>query len=210
MSAGRRRTAPAAALFLSLAVLVLLGAVPAGAQEVDVPAGSDITVTEQVAPSAAPCLPALFALRNAPIDTPTSFTLRIEVTAPLCDPVRAAGVVYEMPGKGVAWPQTLLERRDVTLQQPGIVEVSFAKGCTPAQFDVITGGSPPTVSPTGPWHGPLLFPVDTGTAMQYWGDGPACPAPVIPEFPFPAAAVVIAVGVSGFALLRLRRRVLPA
>lgn len=199
-----------AALVVSLAAVIPLVAAPAGAQDGSAPAGSDITVTEQVAPSAAPCLPALFALRNAPVDTPTSFTLRIEVTAPLCEPVRAAGVIYEMPGRGVAWPQSLLERRDLTLQQPGIVEVTFAKGCTPAQFDVITGGSPPTVSPTGPWHGPLLFPVDTGTAMQYWGDGPACPAPVIPEFPFPAAALVLAAGVAAFALVRLRGRALPA
>ena len=198
------------ALLATLAAVLVSLPTPAGAQEADTPAGSDITVTEQVAPSNAPCLPALFALRNAPINTPTSFTLRIEITAPLCEPVRAAGVVYEMPGRGVAWPQTLLERRDVTLQQPGIVEVTFAKGCTPAQFDVITGESPSTVSPTGPWHGPLLFPVDTDTAMQYWGDGPACPAPVIPEFPLPAVAVVVAAAVAAVTLTLQRRRTQPA
>ncbi|MFZ4518317.1 MAG: hypothetical protein ACOYOP_08005 [Microthrixaceae bacterium] len=199
-----------ATVLLALAVVIPAMAVPAGAQDPTGPETSDIIVTEQVGPTASPCLPALFALRNRVIDTPSSFTLRIEVTAPLCEPVRAAGVVYVMPGKGVAWPQRLQERRDLTLQQPGIVEVSFTKGCTPVQFDVITGDSPPTVAPTGPWHGPLLFPVDTGTALQYWGDGPACPAPVIPEFPYPAAAVVAAVAVAGFALTRMRRRPQPA
>lgn len=198
----------AAAVF----VAVVMATPAAGASRAQEPgsSGSAVTVTEQVAPSGAPCLPALFALRNTPVNTPTSFTLRIEVTAPLCDPVNAAGVVYGMPGKGVAWPQTLLERRGLTLQQPGVVEVSFAKGCTAAQFDVITGDSPPRIAPTGPWHGPLLFPVDTGTAMQYWGDGPACPAPVIPEFPLPAAAAVAAAAVAALALARQRRRIQTA
>ena len=79
-----------------------------------------------------------------------------------------------MPDNGDAWPQTLVERVDFRLDVAGVTEVRFAKECSPVQFDVITGVSPQVISPTGEWHGPLLFPFDVATSLQYFGDGPDC------------------------------------
>ena len=94
------------------------------------------------------------------------------MTAPLCSRINVIAAIYQMPGNGVAWPQTLLETAPFTLREPGVTEVIFAKTCTPAQFDVITGATPPVISPLGPWHGPLLFPFDTSTSLQWFGCGP--------------------------------------
>ena len=73
-----------------------------------------------------------------------------------------------MPGDGVAWPQTLVEAKSFVIDRVGVTEVEFAKGCDPVQFDVVTGATPPSISPLGEMHGPLLV-ADVGTAQQYWG-----------------------------------------
>lgn len=203
--ASLRGTAAVVALLVAVTSAALAPAPTAAAVE----ATSDppgISVVTTPAATTGPCLPAPFALRQDVRDEPGSFTLRIHVTAPPCEPIPAAAVVYGMPGGGVAWPQTLRQRRDLVIDRPGTVEVTFAKGCDPVQFDVITGASPATISPWGPWHGPMLFPFDTGTARQYWGQGPACPPPVIPEFPLPAVAAAAAGAVGLLTLTRIRRR----
>ncbi len=94
------------------------------------------------------------------------------MTAPLCSRLDAVAVIYSMPGNGVAWPQQFVESRGFSLQQPGVTEIVFTRGCSPVQFDVVTGATPATISPDGPWHGPLLFPFDLNTSQQWWGCGP--------------------------------------
>ncbi|MEZ5322892.1 MAG: hypothetical protein R2698_12610 [Microthrixaceae bacterium] len=124
------------------------------------------------------CVPASTALLTRtlmayPDNTADAFVLRIHVAKPLCDPIDATAAVYKMPGGGEAWPQTLLETKAVRLQAAGDTVVTFAKGCDPTQFDVVTGATPPVISPTGDKHGPLLFPTDTGTSLQFPG-GTGC------------------------------------
>jgi hypothetical protein len=125
-------------------------------------------------PSTAPC--AVFpagVIRNVG-STATTFTVTIVVPRNLCTPVGATAAVYAMPSATVAWPQTLVSRTPFTMQQSGTYTVTFSKGCDPQQFDLIAGTSnsvtPPTIAPTGPWHGPLLFPFDTTTALQWPGN----------------------------------------
>lgn len=104
-------------------------------------------------------------------NTEDNFVLTIQIPGQLCAPVEASAVIYQMPGGGVAWPQTLLEKVPFTLQMPGTVEVLFIKDCFPAQFDVITGATPQVIAPwlIDQYHGPLLFPGDLATALQFWG-----------------------------------------
>jgi hypothetical protein len=165
---GRRALALAAATIGAAALLALPAT--AGAQATDEPS----TVDVQFTPSGetGQCRDPFFALSNTVSSSPEAFVLRVTVAAPLCHPLPAAAAIYEMPGDGVAWPQTLAERLDFTLYEPGVMEITFTKGCGAAQFDVLTGATPGTISPTGPHHGPLLFPFDTGTTLQY--DGPDC------------------------------------
>jgi len=155
-------------LFLAAALVALLGTFMApGAAGADT---SAITVTQvPAADQSAPCQPGLLALSNVVGSDAATFTLVVTAAAPLCDPVQATAVVYAMPGNGVAWPQTLVETKPFTISQAGVTTITFAKGCDPVQFDVVTGATPQTISPTGTWHGPLLFPLDTGTAQQFWG-----------------------------------------
>ncbi len=176
---GRGRTPSAmrsvAALSLAAGALLIAGPL-AGAVEADeeVPADeptSAVTITTTPSGVGAPCLPPLLALSNTPSNTDEAFTLRIDVSAPLCSPIDAAAVVYAMPDNGEAWPQTLLERVDFRLDVAGVTEVRFAKECDPVQFDVITGVSPQVISPLGEFHGPLLFPFDVSTSLQFNGDG---------------------------------------
>lgn len=134
--------------------------------------GSNIQIVQRPSGGGGICLPPALALRQATRSDATTFRLIINVTAPLCSRVNAVAAIYKMPGNGVAWPQTLLETAPFTLREPGVTEVIFTKTCTPVQFDVITGATPQTISPTGPWHGPLLFPFDTSTSLQWFGCGP--------------------------------------
>ena len=101
--------------------------------------------------------------------------IRIHVDEPLCTPIEATAAIYGMPGNGEAWPQTLIETLDFTLQEAGVTLVTFTKTCDPVQFDVIVGDTPPVIAPLGEWHGPLLFPFDVNTSFQHWG----CPPPEV-------------------------------
>lgn len=161
-----RRVLFAAGIAVAAALTVPAVAFTAGAA---VPGPSSIEVTFTPSGSDAACRPPALGLSRSVQNTPDRFTVRIIVTDPLCTEVDAAAVIYSMPGDGVAWPQQLASRVDIKLKDPGVTEVRFLKGCDPAQFDVITGASPQTISPVGPWHGPLLFPFDTATTLQHWG-----------------------------------------
>lgn len=122
-----------------------------------------------------PCVPAVLSLRNRVVNTPEAFTVTVTATRPVCDPVDVKAVVYAMPGNKVAWPQTLVTATPFTIDKAGVYTVEFTKGCDPAQFDLIVGDTPDTISPAGQWHGPMLFPVDSNTALQWWGK--QCPVP---------------------------------
>lgn len=123
------------------------------------------------------CLPSLLSLSNKVSSSETEFVLTVIASAPLCEPVRATAAVYSMPANGVAWPQTLLEAAPFTIFEAGTTVITFHKANACVQFDVITGYAPKTISPLGPWHGPLLFPFDLSTAQQYWGCPPVELAP---------------------------------
>jgi hypothetical protein len=122
------------------------------------------------------CLPSILSLSNKVSSSETEFVLTVIASAPLCEPVRATAAVYAMPANGVAWPQTLVEATPFTIFEAGTTVITFYKSNTCVQFDVITGYAPQTISPLGPWHGPLLFPFDLATAEQYWG----CPPEPVP------------------------------
>lgn len=115
------------------------------------------------------CLPSILSLSNKVSSSETEFVLTVIASAPLCEPVRATAAVYAMPANGVAWPQTLVEATPFTIFEAGTTVITFHKSNTCVQFDVITGYAPQTISPLGPWHGPLLFPFDLSTSQQYWG-----------------------------------------
>lgn len=138
-------------------------------------APSKISVVQTASPVQGSCLPRVLALTNRVSSSETKFVLTVIASAPLCTPVAATAVIYSMPGKGVAWPQQLAEARKFTISQAGTTVITFSKDCLPVQFDVVTGATPQTISPTGEWPGPMLFPLDTATAQQYWGF--PCPPP---------------------------------
>jgi hypothetical protein len=146
-------------------------AAPAAVAQAEEPT-SNIRIVQTPSGGGGICLPPALALRQSTRSDATTFRLIITVTAPLCSRVNAVAAIYQMPGNGVAWPQTLLETAPFTLREPGVTEVIFTKTCTPVQFDVITGATPPVISPTGAWHGPLLFPFDPSTSLQWFGCGP--------------------------------------
>lgn len=156
---------------VALLALVALGALASPSQaQTELPDGpGSISITQTPSGGGGVCLPPALALRQSVRNTPTTFTLTIRVVAPLCARVNAVAAIYRMPGRGVAWPQTLVTTLPFTLREPGVTVVTFTKGCDPVQFDVITGATPQTISPTGPFHGPLLFPFDLSTSLQWWG-----------------------------------------
>lgn len=214
-----RRLRPWAVLRVVVAVVVLAvavavgGAGTAGASTVVVQqagatsGGGNISVTHVPSGASGICLPPLFALRSSTSVGATSFTLRITVAAPLCAPLDVTAAIYTMPGNGVAWPQRLRETLAFVLSEPGVTEVTFVNDCSPVQYDVLTGPTPQEIAPWGEWHGPMLFPFDTSTALQSFGCGPA---PVVPEspsvllLPLSAAAVV---GAGAVVVARRRRSV---
>jgi LPXTG-motif cell wall-anchored protein len=164
---GAGRAILAAALVLA-GVAVMFS--PAGAAEGD---ASAITITQTPSGAGGPCVPPPLGLTYTTDNTAEVFTLRITAASPPCSPIEAKAVVYAMPGNGEQWPQTLSEVVPFTISEAGVTEVVFAKGCNPVQFDVLTGETPEQISPLGAWHGPLLFPFDTATSLQWFGD-PAC------------------------------------
>lgn len=134
----------------------------------------NITVTQNNKPYSWFCLPSFFALTHSVTSTPTQFILTIKANVRPCNTVYPHAVIYSMPGPyGNAWPQTLAEKESFVINRAGTTTVVFNKGCDPAQFDVITGATPPKIAPWGPWHGPLLFPFALETSQQYW-PGPDC------------------------------------
>lgn len=172
-SAGLRLLAGLAMLVAGVAMFAV--APTAGAED----GPDDISVVQTPAPDQGVCVPYALALNNGTLtavaqSTPESFKLIITGTAPLCDPVQVHAVIYSMPGNGVAWPQTLAQKETFTIGPAGTTEVTFMKGCEPEQYDVLTGDTPEVISPEGTWHGPLLFPTDTSTSEQYWGNPELC------------------------------------
>jgi len=155
---------------LASGVALLVTPVGAGGQVTANAAASNITITQTpAADQTAPCMPSLLALSQATISDATTFKLIVTASAPLCEPVTAGAVVYAMPGNGEAWPQNLVERTDFTITGAGVTEITFTKTCAAVQFDVINGVSPAVIFPGGPAHDPLLFPLDVGTSLQFWG-----------------------------------------
>lgn len=153
-----------------------------------------ITVEQTPDEEQGPCngTPAL-VLRNFIGGDDEAWRLTIIVDEPLCSPIDATAAVYAMAGFGEAWPQTLTETLDFTLQEAGRTVVSFSKDAQCSQYDVIVGDTPPVIAPLGEWHGPLLFPFDVNTSFQNW-DG--CPevAAVTTLPPEPAPAVLALTG----------------
>ena len=191
--AATRRAAIVVALVATVAATgaITTGTARAQAPEPPTPtAPSAIAVSFTPGPSAPGCTAFPFEVTHSAGSTAQEFRIRITLTRRLCTPVGATAVVYAMPSYSAAWPQTLVERTSITLQEPRTYVVSFTKGCNPQQFDLLAGTSasitPPVISPTGIWHGPLLFPFDLSTSLQWRGCGPD---PVIPEFPAPALAL---------------------
>jgi len=208
------RTAVAVALGVAAFVGATTGGGVAGAQgpgPAPSTAPSAIATSYTPGPSAPGCTAFPFEVTHSAGSTAQEFRVRITLTRRLCTPVGATAVVYAMPSYSTAWPQTLVERTSITLQEPGTYVVSFTKGCNPQQFDLLAGTSalitPPVISPTGPWHGPLLFPFDLSTSLQWRGCGPD---PVIPEFPTPALALGVGALAAGGAVWWRRRGVAPS
>ena len=168
-SADRRRptrTLAALSIVLCGAALLLgssLGTGTAGAT-------GTITVVQTPIPNDGDCNP-LGRLQWTYTTESTSEFFKLTVVNPtnLCDPVDAVAAIYAMPTDGSVWPQTLSSTEDFTISTASVTTITFSKDCDPAQFDVLTGDTPPVIAPTGPYHGPLLFPTDVATAEQYNG-----------------------------------------
>ena len=213
-TAAIRRAAIAVALVATVAASGAIGAAPASAQA---PGPAPTTAPSAIATSFTPspatpgCTAFPFEVIHSAGSTPQEFRIRITLARRLCTPVGATAVVYAMPSYSTAWPQTLVERTSITLQEPGTYVVSFTKGCNPQQFDLLAGTAasitPQVISPTGIWHGPLLFPFDLSTSLQWRGCGPD---PVIPEFPTPALALGVGALAAGGAVWWRRRHTLGA
>ena len=167
------RLAGIAALVAATFLLVFAGSGSASAQDgtQTEPEG----VTESFTPvfSSEPCVPFPVGVTQSAGSTADAFTITIHISRILCDAVGATAAIYAMPSSTTAWPQTLVARLPITMQKSGVQVISFTKTCAPQQFDLIAGTSqsvtPPTIAPTGPWHGPLLFPFDLSTALQWPG-----------------------------------------
>ena len=134
----------------------------------------NITVTQNNQPYSWFCLPSFFALTHSVTSTPTQFVLTINAWVRPCNTVYPHAVIYAMPGNGVAWPQTLAEKESFIINRKGTTTVVFNKACDPVQFDVVTGATPPTIAPWGPWHGPPLFPFAYNETSQQYFPGPDC------------------------------------
>jgi hypothetical protein len=120
------------------------------------------------------CLPEALArlgLSYTVTNTSDSFVLRVKSAQRFCGHLNVKAAIYEMPGSGQAWPQTLFSVTNFKIREAGVTVITFSKTCMPAQFDVLTGATPRKISPTGPWHGPLLFVGDTRTAHQHMTKG---------------------------------------
>ena len=172
---------------------------PLADEEPTVDEGEIITITQEALAFDGQCNPLAQAqLTYTTNSTDEVFELVITSLTTPCSPIAAAAVAYAMPAgaspAGGQWPQTLAERKDFTISQASVTTVTFAKECAALQFDVITGESPQTISPTGPWHGPLLFVGDTNTSQQYFPPAEECGGPTttsttVPVTVLPATTV---------------------
>ncbi len=161
---------------------------PASAESVDPSvdgaptADSAITIVQTPSESTGPCAPAPLGLDRKVANDDMFFRLTVIAAQAPCTPIEAKAVVYAMPGNGEQWPQTLVEVVPFTISTAGTTEITFAKECDPVQFDVLTGATPAVISPLGEFHGPLLFPFDVSTSLQFFGN-PDCIAPTttVPE-----------------------------
>lgn len=127
-----------------------------------------ISVTQvPAAISLGPCSGGAADLHYQTVNDAESFTLRIVAVTEPCTPIEAVAVAYRMPDGSFAWPQSLVERRELRIERAGTVDVRFAKECVPLQFDVVTGATPDTIAPWAQWHGPLLFDGDVGSSWQH-------------------------------------------
>lgn len=163
-----RLVACAAAVVIS-ATCVLMGPAASASVAQGGEGNGNISVTQLPSSSFGFCAPARMALSRSVHSDDSTFRLRIDVSAPLCEPIDAVAAIYAMPGGGVAWPQQLVEREAFTIRDAGVVTVTFTKTCAPVQFDVLTGATPATIAPWAEHHGPLLFPMDVDTSYQHWG-----------------------------------------
>lgn len=167
-----RRALAVSAAALALVLSYLVGISPTDAGAANLPDGpGTISVDQSAVGPTGFCLPPFLALTHSVSETPTAFTLKIYASPSLCQPVSATAAIYAMPLDGSQWPQQLALKQDFTIPGPGVTTVTFQKGCLPAQFDVLTGATPQVISPTGPWHGPLLFPFALETSLQNPGGG---------------------------------------
>ena len=173
-----RTVAAVSVVICGLALLVgaaLTSSTPAGAT-------GTISITQTPLGSDGPCVPSAIARLGWTYTTKSDASLfRLTVTNPstLCDPVDAVAAIYAMPGNGVAWPQQLVTTKAFSIGEASTTEITFSKDCDPVQFDVLTGDTPKTIDvpPNGPFHGPLLFPTDTGTAEQFFPGSAQCGPP---------------------------------
>jgi LPXTG-motif cell wall-anchored protein len=182
-SARGRKGRLTAALTVLACGLAMLGA----AFVVAPSAGATGTITVESTPLnySGPCLPSAIARlqwTSATESTDEYFRLKVTNPADVCDPVTATAVIYGMPDNGQQWPQQLLAAKDFVIGDASVTTITFTKDCQPAQFDVVTGETPQQISPTGAHHGPLLFPFDVNTSVQYNGPGcgPTTTATVLP------------------------------
>ena len=112
---------------------------------------------------------------NRAIPTDATWTLEINAPAPLCSPVAATAVIYDMKTTN-QWPQTLSETLDVVFKGAGTYTIEFTKVCRRVQFDLTDGRNPEQLN-TGFDH-TLLFPGDLGTAHQHLGRAADCEEPI--------------------------------
>ena len=171
------------------AVLVVAAACTPSAAPPAPTTTNDVTVTQVASGETGPCVQPSAAISSGTMtrtyaSSPIEFVLTVDVASPLCSPISAAAVIYSMPGNGVAWPQSLAAFKPFTVQAAGTTEIRFSKGCSPAQFDVVTGNPTQTVS--SPLGAPsLLFPFDIATAEQFWGNGTTCGTTTTTTIPCP-------------------------
>lgn len=153
---------------LMIALAATLIGLPSVAAAQEEPA-SVITITQHDSADQPECLPSALILTRQIRNTAEYFELIVRASAPPCEPIVAKAAVYAMPGNGQAWPQNLKETKEFTISKAGTTTIRFDKTCDPVQFDVLTGATPPVISPEGEHHGPLLFPLDVETSYQHWG-----------------------------------------
>ena len=155
-----------------LLLVVMVAACSPGSPTVRTASANDIEVVFTSSEYNGDCAPSSTAITSGTMTnqvqhTATTFTVAINLSKSLCEPINAGAAIYSMPGDGVAWPQTLVAAKPVSLQEAGTTVVTFVKGCDPVQFDVVNGPLPLEITPLN--APPLLFPDDLYTAYQWWG-----------------------------------------